>query len=206
MPDSRSALPEQFRKLTECRLSQYFGQFWPVTIIGTRSCAKLGTVQASELVRSFLRSERPSSLASAIMELGPANKTIYLLNYVDDTAYRRRILTQLNRGQSRRRVIRAICYGRRGEIRKPYRQDQEDQLSALGVVTNAVVLWNTIYMEAALDHLRAQGIKIRPADLARLSPLIHKHIHMLGRYAFTLPEPIANGVLRPLNQEELDDP
>ena len=41
----------------------------PVTIIGTRSCAKLGTVQASELVRSFLRSERPSSLASAIMEL-----------------------------------------------------------------------------------------------------------------------------------------
>ena len=36
---------------------------------------KLGTVQASELVRSFLRSERPSSLASAIMELGRINKT-----------------------------------------------------------------------------------------------------------------------------------
>ena len=179
---------------------------WPVTIIGTRSCAKLGTVQASELVRSFLRSERPSSLASAIMELGRVNKTTYLFNYVDDMASRRRILTQLNRGQGRHRVIRAICYCRRGEIRKPYRQNQEDQLSALGVVTNAVVLWNTIYMEAALDHLRAQGIKIRPADLARLSPLIHKHIHMLGRYAFTLPEPIANGALRPLNQEELDDP
>ena len=94
----------------------FLPQLRPVTIIGTRSCAKLGTVQASELVRSFLRSERPSSLASAIMELGPANKTIYLLNYVDDTAYRRRILTQLNRGQSRHRVIRAICYGRRGEI------------------------------------------------------------------------------------------
>ncbi len=167
---------------------------------------KLGTVQASELVRSFLRSERPSSLASAIMELGRINKTIYLLNYIDDAAYRRRILTQINRGEGRHRVIRAICYGKRGEIRKPYRQGQEDQLSALGLVTNAVVLWNTIYMEAALNHLRAQGIKIRPADLARLSPLIHKHIHVLGRYAFTLPEPIANGALRPLNQEELDDP
>ena len=167
---------------------------------------KLGTVQASELVRSFLRSERPSSLASAIMELGRINKTIYLLNYIDDAAYRRRILTQINRGEGRHRVIRAICYGKRGEIRKPYRQGQEDQLSALGLVTNAVVLWNTIYMEAALNHLRAQGIKIRPADLARLSPLIHKHIHVLGRYAFTLPELIANGALRPLNQEELDDP
>ena len=103
-------------------------------------------------------------------------------------------------------MIRAICHGSRGEIRKPYRQGQEDQLSALGLVTNAVVLWNTIYMEAALNHLRAQGIKIRPADLARFSPLIHKHIHVLGRYAFTLPEPIANGALRPLNQTELDDP
>ena len=116
------------------------------------------------------------------------------------------VSTQLNRGQGRYRVIRAVCYGRRGEIRKPYRQDQEDQLSALGVVTNAVVLWNTIYIEAALNHLRAQDIKIRPADLARLSALIHKHIHVLGRYAFILPEPIANGALRPLNQEELDDP
>ena len=73
------------------------------------------------------------------------------------------------------------------------------------MVTNAVVLWNTIYMEAALNHLRDQGINIQPADTARLSPLRHKHIHVLGRYAFTLPEPIANGALRPLN-DELDDP
>ena len=163
-------------------------------------------MQASELVRSFLRSERPSSLASAIMELGRINKTIYLLNYIDDAAYRRRILRQINRGENRHRVIRAICYGRRGEIRKPCRQGQEDQLGALGLVTNAVVLWNAIYMEAALNHLRAQDVKIQPADLARLSPLRHKHIYVLGRYAFTLPEPIANGALRPLNQDELDDP
>ena len=118
--------------------------------------------------------------------------------------YRRRILTQINRGEHRHRMIRAICYGRRGEIRKPYRQGQEDQLSALGLVTNAVVLWNTIYMEAALNHLRTQDVEIQPADLARLSPLRHKHIHVLGRYAFTLPELIANGALRPLNDEPDD--
>ena len=45
---------------------------------------KLGTVRASELIRSLLKSERPSSLAKAIIELGRINKTIYLLNYVDD--------------------------------------------------------------------------------------------------------------------------
>ncbi|HAJ6425286.1 TPA: hypothetical protein HNC29_24105, partial [Escherichia coli] len=32
------------------------------------------------------------------------NKTLYLLNYIDDEDYRRRILTQLNRGESRHAV------------------------------------------------------------------------------------------------------
>ncbi|EPF7839042.1 Tn3 family transposase, partial [Escherichia coli] len=101
---------------------------------------KLGTIHASELIRSLLRSTRPSGLAQAIMEVGRVNKTLYLLNYIDDEDYRRRILTQLNRGEGRHAVARAICYGQRGEIRKRYREGQEDQLGALGLVTNAVVL------------------------------------------------------------------
>ncbi len=35
-------------------------------------------------------------------------------------------------------------------------------------------------------------------DAARLSPLGHEHINMLGRYAFTLPDTVARGELRPL--------
>ena len=35
-------------------------------------------------------------------------------------------------------------------------------------------------------------------DVARLSPLSFKHINMLGRYAFTLPDTVARGELRPL--------
>jgi TnpA family transposase len=159
---------------------------------------KLGTIQASELIRSLLRSERPSGLAQAIIEVGRINKTLYLLNYIDDEDYRRRILTQLNRGEGRHGVARVICYGQRGEIRKRYREGQEDQLGALGLVTNAVVLWNTIYMQAALAHLR-QSLEINPQDEARLSPLLHGHINVLGHYSFTLAEQVMNGQLRPLN-------
>lgn len=160
---------------------------------------KLGTIHASELIRSLLRSSRPSGLAQAIMEVGRVNKTLYLLNYIDDEDYRRRILTQLNRGEGRHAVARAICYGQRGEIRKRYREGQEDQLGALGLVTNAVVLWNTLYMQEALSHLRKSGETPEEEHLARLSPLIHGHINMLGHYTFSLPEDILNGELRPLN-------
>ena len=160
---------------------------------------KLGTIHASELIRSLLRSTRPSGLAQAIMVVGRVNKTLYLLNYIDDEDYRRRILTQLNRGEGRHAVARAICYGQRGEIRKRYREGQEDQLGALGLVTNAVVLWNTLYMQEALSHLRSTGEGPEDEHIARLSPLMHGHINMLGHYTFTLPEDIMKGELRPLN-------
>lgn len=167
---------------------------------------KLGTVHASELIRTLLKSDRPSSLAQAIIEAGRINKTLYLLNYVDDEDYRRRILTQLNRGESRHAVARAICHGQRGEIRKRYREGQEDQLGALGLVTNALVLWNTIYMQAALEYLREQGDEILIDDEARLSPLSHKHVNMLGHYSFTLSEQVMKGQLRPLKHpSELDE-
>jgi TnpA family transposase len=102
----------------------------------------------------FGESNRPSSLAQAIIEVGRINKTIYLLTYVDYEDYRRRILTQLNRTESRYGVAARICHGRHDEIRKRYREGQEDQLGALGLVTNTVVLWTTIYIQDALHHLQ----------------------------------------------------
>jgi TnpA family transposase len=97
---------------------------------------KFGTVSATEIMRVVQRGNQPSTLAKAIGELGRIAKTLYLLNYVDDEDYRRRILTQLNRGESRHRLARAVFHGRKGEVRQPYREGQEDQLSALGLVVN----------------------------------------------------------------------
>ena len=159
---------------------------------------KLGLVQVSGLMRTLQTNDRPTRLARALQELGRIIKTLYLLAYIDDEAYRRRILTQLNRGEGRHQLARVIFHGKRGELRQRYREGQEDQLGALGLVVNAVVLWNTIYMDAALRQLSSEGFEVRDEDVARLSPLGHEHINVLGRYTFTLPEPIANGELRPL--------
>ena len=116
---------------------------------------------------------------------------------MDDEAYRRRILTQLNRGEARQALSRAVFYGRRGEVRQHYREGQEEQLGALGLVVNAIILWNTYYMDAAVDRLRLNQMEIDPKDLARLSPLGRSHINILGRYQFNLPESVKNGSMRP---------
>jgi hypothetical protein len=42
----------------------------------------------------------------------------------------------------------------------------------MGLVTNAVVLWNTLYMQEALSWIRSNGEEIGVEDIARLSPLM----------------------------------
>lgn len=158
----------------------------------------MGTVSASELIRSLLRSDRPSTLARAIGELGRLAKTLYLLAYVDDENYRRRILTQLNRQERRHSLARTILHGQRGEVRQKYREGQEDQLSAPGLVVNVVVLWNTIYMDAVLERLRRGGTIAGPEDVGRLPTLEHQQVNVRGKYSFALADPVARGELRPL--------
>ena len=159
---------------------------------------KLGVAQASGLMRMLQTNNSPTKLARALADLGRIVKTMHLLNFFEDEAYRRRILVQLNRGEGRQMLARAIFHGKRGELRQRYRQGQEDQLGTLGLIVNIVVLWNTIYIDAALKRLRKEGFAVRDEDVARLSPLGHEHINMLGRYAFTLPDLVARGELRPL--------
>jgi hypothetical protein len=59
-------------------------------------------------------------------------------------------------------------------------------------------------MQAALEHLRSEGVESQLEDRARLSPLQHRRLNVLGRYSFALADPVASGKLRPLNIEERD--
>ncbi len=142
--------------------------------------------------------ERPTALARALAELGRIIKSIHVLDYLDDADKRRRILTQLNRQELRHRLARRVCHGNRGELGAGYREGQEDTLGALDLVLNVIALWNATYMQAVVERLEAERHPVDPADLARTSPLAHRHINLLGRYAFTVPEVVANGELRPL--------
>ncbi|MDB0543293.1 transposase, partial [Ralstonia solanacearum] len=102
-------------------------------------------------------------------------------------------------------VARVVFHGKRGELRQAYREGQEDQLGALGLVLNMIVLWNTIYVDAALNQLRAEGYPVNPEDVVRLSPLLHPHINVLGRYSFSVPDTVAKGGLRSLRDPDSDD-
>ena len=123
-------------------------------------------------------------------------KTLHVLEYAHDPACRRTIHHLLSRGERRNSLARAVFHGQRGQLRRHYQVGQENQLASLGIMINVIVLWQTVYIQAALDHLAAKGYPIDPADVARLTPLGHPTINLDGRYR-TTSRPPATG-LRPL--------
>jgi hypothetical protein len=68
------------------------------------------------------------------------DKIIHTLNFIDDETRRRSTFQQLNLGEGRHSLARDVFHGKRGERYQRYREGQEDQLSALGLVVNMIVL------------------------------------------------------------------
>ncbi|MBB5125256.1 hypothetical protein FHS32_001988 [Streptomyces albaduncus] len=146
-------------------------------------------VRAYDLLRMFGREGRPTPLGAAFAEYGRIAKTEHLLRVVDpvDDTYRRQMNRQLTVQESRHKLARDVCHGKRGTIHQAYRDGMEDQLGALGLVLNAIVLWTTRYIGAAVAQLQDGGHEIRDEDIARLSPLKHRNLNLLGRYSSPPP-------------------
>ena len=131
-----------------------------------------------------------------------------MVDPVDDT-YRRQMNRQLTVQESRHKLARDICHGKRGQIMQAYRTGQEDQLGGLGPVLNAAVLWTTRYLDAAIEQLRAPPAEAREhdvlnEDVVRLFPLKHANLNVLGCYSFRASTP-AGGGLRPLRDPATAD-
>ena len=87
-----------------------------------------------------------------------------------------------------------------GTIRQRYESDLSNQASCLNLVTNAVVTWNTLYMEAAIKQLRSEGYQISDEDVSHLSPTRYRHINPYGKYQFDIETESKRTQLRPLRK------
>jgi TnpA family transposase len=67
-------------------------------------------------------------------------KTLHILPIIDSQPYRRGIKGMRNLQEGRHALAGKIFHGRKGELFQRYREGMEDQLGALGIVLNCVVL------------------------------------------------------------------
>jgi TnpA family transposase len=164
-----------------------------------------GTVRAYDVVTMLQRDGHPTALGEAIAAYGRIFKSLHILNYIDvDETYRRDIKHIRNLQEGRHALARKICHGKKGELYHRYERGLENQLGVLGLVLNCVVLWTTVYLDAAVRQLKAQGYPVRDEDMARLSPFVSRHLGVHGAYSFALPD-LAPGAIRELRDPDAPD-
>lgn len=134
--------------------------------------------------------------------MGRIEKTIFILDYITDESLRRRIHRGLNKGEAMNALARAIFFGKRGEFRERELQDQLQRASALNILINAIGIWNTTYLQKAIDYLK-QECAIDESLLKHISPLGWEHINLLGEYNFDVKSIPESDQLRPLNLNNL---
>jgi TnpA family transposase len=157
-----------------------------------------GTVTASLMLRKLGSYPRQNGLAVALREVGRIERSLFILDWLQDVELRRRVHAGLNKGEARNALARAVFLHRLGEIRDRSFEQQRHRASGLNLVTAAIVLWNTVYLERTVAALTAAG---RPPDrslLPFLSPLGWEHIHLTGDYLWRRRSRPPPGKFRPL--------
>lgn len=159
---------------------------------------KDGLIRPSILISKLQAMQQHNPLQQALQEVGRIAKTLHILAYVDDPAFRRRVLVGLNKGEHLHFLARDLAFGRQGRFHDRGYEAQLNRASALSLVINAIAVWNTRYFEQAQIALAKQGIPVPEEVWQHLSPLQWAHIHLNGSYHFT--NLALDGDFRPLRE------
>ncbi|KSG86441.1 DDE transposase [Pseudomonas aeruginosa] len=167
-------------------------------ILRLASSIKQGTVTASLMLRKLGSYPRQNGLAVALRELGRIERTLFILDWLQSVELRRRVHAGLNKGEARNSLARAVFFNRLGEIRDRSFEQQRYRASGLNLVTAAIVLWNTVYLERAIQGLVEAGKPVDGELLQFLSPLGWEHINLTGDYVWRQSRRLEDGKFRPL--------
>jgi hypothetical protein len=111
---------------------------------------------------------------------------------------RRRVNAGLNKGESKNALARAVFFNRLGEMRDRSFEHQQYRASGLNLVVAAIILWNTVYLEKAIQALRDHGKKVDDHLLRNLSPLGWEHINLTGDYIWKQTKKVERSKFRSL--------
>ena len=145
---------------------------------------KKGYCTSSLLVQKLQAYPRQHPIMRGLQEYGRLDKTIHILRWYADLGTRKRVSKQLNKGEALHRLRSHLMLGKHGEIEGLEDEPLDQQFTCLNLVTNAIILFNTVHMTRIVDDLRREGLDIQDDDLARAWPTRFQHINLLGRYHF----------------------
>jgi TnpA family transposase len=164
---------------------------------------KTGHVTASLLISKLQSYPRQNNLMYVFLAYGQLVKTTFIPKYLLIETYRRRIFTQLNKGEQLHNLRLFLRFGGDGMIRKKQEEGQQIEARSLNLITNIVLVWNTVYIQEIIKQLNEEGYEIDENDFEYISPAPFAHINRLGKYSFIINPILKDNGLRPLRKPKL---
>ena len=158
------------------------------------------TVTPSLILKKLSAYRQQNGVAAALREIGRVERTLFTLRWFNDAALRRLVTAELNKGEARNSLARAVAFHRLGRFRDRGHENQQTRAGALNLVTAAIILFNCRYLGRALAHMRAQGLTIDETLIPQLSPLGWDHINLTGDYVWSDNLAIGADGFMPLRQ------
>ncbi|MCW2628477.1 MAG: hypothetical protein QOF66_3328 [Mycobacterium sp.] len=153
---------------------------------------RVGTASTEAILRRFMKANATHPTYQAMIELGRAQKTIFLARYLRSRTLQREIHEGLNVVESWNRANNVIFYGKNGDLATNRRDEQEMSVLCLRILQAALVYVNTLMLQDILadpdweDALTAE-------DERGLTPLFWSHVLPYGEVKLNMSSRLALG-------------
>ena len=153
-------------------------------IVRVVASLKNGIAPAHIIVQKLTNRSSSDNLTKALITMGRIIKTIYIFRYISDSALRYKVYLQLNRGESRHNLAQHVFFANQGIFKTKEYVQIMNKASCLSILSNLILYWNTVKLYQMIEELKSEGYEIDNNDLAKISPLLFKHILVHGTYSF----------------------
>jgi TnpA family transposase len=150
---------------------------------------RVGTASTEAILRRFTRNAS-HPVYQAMLELGRAQKTIFIARYLRDRDLQREIEEGLNVIESWNRVNGVIFFGKSGEFATNRRDQQQLGMLALHILQAALVYVNTLMLQDILAEPEWQGV-LTAEDQRGLTALFWAHVRPYGEITLNMTKRLA---------------
>ncbi|MEV7471918.1 transposase [Streptomyces kronopolitis] len=147
-------------------------------LIKYATAIRVGTASTEAILRRFTRTAS-HPVYQAMLEVGKAQKTIFVARYLRDRDLQREIQEGLNVVESWNGANDIIFFGKSGELSSNRRDQQELSVLALHLLQTALVFVNTLMIQDMLADLEWADV-LTDEDKRALTPLFWMHIQPSG--------------------------
>jgi TnpA family transposase len=147
-----------------------------------------GTGPVDSILRRLNSYNRNHPTYRASLEIGKAQKTIFLCRHLTQPPQRREVQEGLNVVENWNGTVDFVRFGGKAEFQTNDPELQELSMLCLHLLQNAIVLSNTVMLERVLER---DGLlaRMEPEDYRALTPLFTAHINPYGEFDLDLAKP-----------------